>query len=77
MLVLDLIDELNRLPLYGLIVTAPHLEDIASGAHLSLLEDAVEASDFPVMAAGPFSTINDLRAVADRGVYPPIVGLAL
>lgn len=77
MLVLDLIDELNRLPLSGLIVTAPHFEDVTDGAHLSLLEDAVDAADFPILAAGPFATINDLRAVGDRGVSAAIVGVAL
>jgi phosphoribosylformimino-5-aminoimidazole carboxamide ribotide isomerase len=77
MLVLDLIDELNRLPLAGLIVYAPHFEDISGGAHLSLLEDTVDAADFPIMAAGPFATINDLRAVADRGVSAAVIGVAL
>ena len=77
MLVLDLIDELNRLHLAGLILYAPHFEDISGGAHLSLLEDAVDGADFPVMAAGPFATINDLRAVADRGVSAAVVGVAL
>ena len=77
MLVLDLIDELNRLHLAGLIMYAPHFEDISGGAHLSLLEDAVEAADFPIMAAGPFATINDLRAVADREVSAAIIGVAL
>jgi len=76
-LVLDLIDELNRLPLAGLIVTASPHEDLSGGPHLSLLEDAAEAADFPVLAAGNFTGINDLRAVADRGVSASIVGMAL
>ncbi len=77
MLVLDLIDELNRLPLAGLIVTASPDEDVAGGSHLSLMEDAAESADFPVLAAGPFSSINDLRAIADRGVSAAIIGTAL
>jgi len=77
MLVLDLIDELNRLPLSGLIVTAPHSEDMSGGAYLSLLEDAAESADFPIHAAGPFATMSDLRAVADRGVSAAIIGMAL
>lgn len=77
MLVLDLIDELNRLPLAGLIVTASPDEDVAGGSHLSLMEDAAESADFPVLAAGPFSSINDLRAIADRGVSAAIIGAAL
>ena len=77
MLVLDLIDELNRLPLAGLIVTASPDEDVAGGSHLSLMEDAAESADFPVLAAGLFSSINDLRAIADRGVSAAIIGAAL
>jgi phosphoribosylformimino-5-aminoimidazole carboxamide ribotide isomerase len=77
MLLLDLIDELNRLPLAGVVVFSPQSEDVTGGAHLSLLEDAVEAADFPVMASGPFTTMNDLRAVSDRAVSAAIIGMAL
>jgi len=77
MLLLDLIDELNRLPLAGLIVFSSQSEDVTGGAHLSLLEDAVEAADFPLIASGPFTTMNDLRAVSDRGVSAAIIGMAL
>lgn len=77
MQVLDLIDELNRLRLAGLIVTASSYDDMSSSAHLSLMEDIVEAADFPVLAAGPFGSVTDLRAIADRGVAAAIVGMAL
>lgn len=77
MQVLDLIDELNRLQLAGLIVTVSSYEDMTGGSHLSLMEDIVEAADFPVLAAGPFADINDLRAIADRGVAAAIIGMAL
>lgn len=77
MLVLDLLDELNPLPLAGLIVTVSQYEDIESGSHLSLIEDVAEAADFPVLAAGPVASINDLRAIADRGAAATIIGMAL
>jgi len=76
-LLLDLVDELNRLPLGGLIVFSSQSEDVTGAAHLSLLEDVVEAADFPVMTSGPFTTMNDLRAVSDRGVSAAIIGMAL
>jgi phosphoribosylformimino-5-aminoimidazole carboxamide ribotide isomerase len=76
MLVLDLIDEINRLPLAGLILTVSQYKDLA-GAQLALMEDAAEAAYFPVMAAGPFASINDLRAMSDRGVAAAIIGMAL
>ncbi len=76
-LLLDLMDELNRLPLAGLIVFSSQSEDVTGGAHLSLLEDVVEAAEFPVMTSGPFMTMNDLRAISDRGVSAAIIGIAL
>ena len=76
-LVFDLIDELNRLPLAGLLLYAAPTEDVGGGAHLSLLEDAAEAADYPVLAAGNFTGINDLRAVADRGISAAIIGMPL
>lgn len=74
--VLDLVDELNRLPLAGLIVTVSQYEDM-TGSHLALIEDVAEAAYFPVTAAGPFASINDLRAISDRGVAAAIIGMAL
>ena len=76
-LVLDLIDELNRLPLAGLLIYASPSEDMSGGAHLSLLEDAVDAADYPLLAAGNFTGLADLRAIADRGVSAAIIGVAL
>lgn len=75
--VLDLVDELNRFQLGGVIVAVSSYEEMTSGSHLSLMEDLVEAADFPVMAAGPFAVINDLRSIADRGVAGAIIGMAL
>jgi phosphoribosylformimino-5-aminoimidazole carboxamide ribotide isomerase len=77
MLVLDLIDELNRLQLAGLLVYASPYEDMSGGAHLSLLEDAAEAADYPLLAAGNFTGLSDLRAIADRGVSAAIIGVPL
>lgn len=76
-LVLDLIDELNRLPLAGLLVYASPYEDMSGSAHLTLLEDAAEAADYPLLAAGNFTSISELRATADRGVSAAIIGVAL
>ncbi len=74
---LDLVEELNRLELGGLILGVSSHEDLTSSAHLSLMEDVVEAASFPVIAAGPFENLNDLRAMADRGVGRAIIGMAL
>ncbi|MGI8403012.1 MAG: HisA/HisF-related TIM barrel protein [Gemmatimonadaceae bacterium] len=75
--VLDLIEELNGLPLAGVLVTAVHREKAMLGTDLPLMEDAVELAEFPVFAAGGLGSLNDLRALADRGVAAAIVGMGL
>jgi phosphoribosylformimino-5-aminoimidazole carboxamide ribotide isomerase len=76
-LVLDLIEDLNGLPLAGVLVTAVHREDAMSGTDLPLMEDVADTAEFPVFASGGLGSLNDLRALADRGVTAAIVGMAL
>jgi phosphoribosylformimino-5-aminoimidazole carboxamide ribotide isomerase len=75
--VLDVLDELNDLPLAGVLVTAVHREQDMAGADLPLIEDIVESAEFPVFAAGGLATLADLRALAERGVFAAILGIAL
>jgi phosphoribosylformimino-5-aminoimidazole carboxamide ribotide isomerase len=75
--ILDVVDDLNALPLAGIMVTAVHREGQLMGTDLPLMEDVAEASVFPVYASGGVTTLNDLRALADRGVAAAIVGMAL
>ncbi len=75
--VLDLIEELNSLPLAGVMVTAVHKEGLMEGADLSLMEDVVEESEHPVCASGGIGTLGDLRALQDRGVASVVIGMAL
>jgi phosphoribosylformimino-5-aminoimidazole carboxamide ribotide isomerase len=76
-LVLDLIEELNGLPLAGVLVTAVHREEAMHGTDLPLMEDVAETAEFPVFASGGLGSLNDLRALSDRGVAAAIVGMAL
>jgi len=73
--VLDLVGELNCLPLGGLLVSPG--ADVGRGFDLSLLEDIAEASEFPLIADGGISTMNDLRALEHRGVSAVLLGGAL
>ena len=75
--VIDVIEELNAFPLAGVLVTAVHREGQMQGTDLPLMEDAVEASNVPVYASGGVSNVNDLRALADRGVAATVIGMAL
>lgn len=75
--VLDLVEEVASLPLASLLITAVHREGSMSGVDLPLMEDVVEASAFPVIAAGGVGGMNDLHALSDRGVAATVIGMAL
>jgi len=75
--VLSYIEELNELPLAGVLVTAVHLEGQMQGADLFLMDDVVERSVHPVIASGGIASALDLRNLAERGVSAAVVGMAL
>jgi phosphoribosylformimino-5-aminoimidazole carboxamide ribotide isomerase len=75
--VIDVIEELNQLPLAGVMVTAVHREGQLAGTDLFLMEDVADASEHPVYASGGITTFGDLRALEDRGVTGAIIGMAL
>lgn len=75
--VLDLINDLNALPLAAVMVTAVHREGLMEGADLTLMEEVVEESEHPVCASGGIGTVGDLRALEDRGVASVVIGMAL
>ena len=50
--ILDVVEELNGLPLGGLLVTAVHMEGQLRGTDLPLMEDVAESSQFPVYRVG-------------------------
>jgi phosphoribosylformimino-5-aminoimidazole carboxamide ribotide isomerase len=76
-LVLDLVNELGGLALAGVLVTAVHREEAMRGTDLPLMEDVVEAADFPVFAGGGLGSLNHLRSLADCGVAAAVIGIAL
>jgi len=75
--VLDVIEQLNDLPLGGVLVTAVHREGQLAGTDLFLMEDVADLSVHPVIASGGISTMNDLRELADRGIAAAVIGMAL
>ena len=75
--IFDAVGELASLPLAGLIVTAVHRQGTLRGSDLPLMEDVVEATPFPVYAAGGIASLNELRSLADRGLAGAIVGMGL
>lgn len=75
--ILDAVAELNALPLAGILVTAVHKEGRLGGTDLPLMEDVAELSGAPVIASGGITTMDDLRALADRGIAATVIGMAL
>lgn len=75
--VIDMVEEMNGLPLAALLVTAVHREGLLQGTDLPLMEDVVDAADFPVYAAGGVGSVGDLHALQDRGVAGAVIGMAL
>ncbi len=75
--VIDLVEELNDMPLAGVLVTAVHVEGQLLGPDLRLIEDVVEASTNPVHCSGGIRGMRDLHALADEGVAAAIVGMAI
>lgn len=75
--ILDVVDELNALPLGGLLVTAVHREGQMRGTDLPLMEDVAESSHAPVYASGGVSSMQDLRALEHRGMAGVVIGMAL
>jgi phosphoribosylformimino-5-aminoimidazole carboxamide ribotide isomerase len=75
--VLSVIEELNELPLAGVLVTAVHREGRLAGTDLFLMEDVTERSAHPVIASGGIATMNDLRQLAECGVAAAVIGMAL
>jgi phosphoribosylformimino-5-aminoimidazole carboxamide ribotide isomerase len=75
--VLDAIEQLNDIPLGGVLVTAVHREGQLAGTDLFLMEDVAELSVHPVIASGGISSAADLRELSDRGIAAAVVGTAL
>jgi phosphoribosylformimino-5-aminoimidazole carboxamide ribotide isomerase len=75
--VLDAVEQLNDIPLGGILVTAVHREGQLAGTDLFLMEDVAELSVHPVIASGGISSLNDLRELADRGIAAAVIGMAL
>ena len=71
------VERLNALPLAGLLVTAVHREGQLAGTDLPLMEEVAQASRFPVYASGGITSVDELRALDQRGVAGAVIGMAL
>jgi len=75
--VMDVMEELDALPLAGVLVTAVHREGKMQGVDLFLIDDLMESSRLPLIASGGIGGMRDLEALDERGVSGAVVGMAL
>jgi phosphoribosylformimino-5-aminoimidazole carboxamide ribotide isomerase len=75
--IFDVVEELEGMPLGGLLISVAHGSGSPTAADLALLEDIAEACDFPVFTVGGVATMNDLRALEHRGVSAVVLGSVL
>lgn len=73
----EAMEQLSRLPLAGVLVTAVHKEGLMQGADLALMEDVAESTHLPIIASGGIATDADLRLLDDRGISAAVLGMAL
>lgn len=73
----DVIEELNDLPIAGIVVTSVHREGQLARTDIPLMEEVADVSDHPIIANGGISTMNELRSLAEAGVSGSILGVAL
>jgi phosphoribosylformimino-5-aminoimidazole carboxamide ribotide isomerase len=74
--VFDLVGDVETAHLAGLVLTDLSRRRAALGPDLALLEDLADSCDCPVYAAGGITTMEQLRALADRSVGGAVVGRA-
>lgn len=71
--ILDIVDELNDLPLRELLVAVRSADGGPGISELSLLEDVAEQSRCPVAVVGAVTGLHDLRALEHRGIASAII----
>jgi len=75
--VVEVVRELNTLPLAAVLVTCVDREGLMRGPDVELLRRVVDVSAHDVIASGGIGSMDDLRCLADTGVAAAVIGMAL
>jgi phosphoribosylformimino-5-aminoimidazole carboxamide ribotide isomerase len=75
--IFDVIDELDGLPLGGMLLSSVGGNGHRTSVDLALIEDVVQSCNFPIITVGGVSTMDDLRALEHRGVMAAVIGNVL
>lgn len=74
---IDVVHELEALPLAGFLVTAVDREGLMRGPDLDLISGAARATTHRVIASGGIASRSDLQALAQCGASATVIGMAL
>ncbi len=74
---LDLVRELGEAPLAGVLYTDVSRDGTRAGPNVEATAELAACTSVPVIASGGVGTLDDLRALAARGISACIVGRAL
>ena len=72
---IDLVSEIDHAPLAALLLTAVQMEGRTPSTDLTLIEDAVDAAPWAVIASGGIGSMLDLRNLEARGVSAAVLGV--
>jgi phosphoribosylformimino-5-aminoimidazole carboxamide ribotide isomerase len=72
--ILDLVEDLNCLPLGGILASGLQLDGPTRNSDLGLVEDLTECSRVPLMVATKICTMNDLHVLEHRGAAAIVLG---
>lgn len=75
--IFDVVEDLDGLPLAGLLVSAANGGLQRTNSDLALLEDVAESCEFPVLAVGGVATMADLRALEHRGIAATLLDFSV
>lgn len=75
--IVDVVTDLETVPLAAILVTAVHKEGLLAGPDLDLVNEALAASQHPIQASGGITTMSDLDALSALGVDAAVLGMAL
>lgn len=65
--IFDFVEDLNQLPLAGVVIGGLHLDGPTRPGDLALIEDLVEGSRNPLIVSAKLTGLADLRALEHRG----------
>jgi len=73
----DLVRSFSDVPLAGVLYTDVARDGMRTGPNMEVTGRLARSTPFPVIASGGVGALDDLRALAARGIYACIVGRAL